>query len=126
MAEATNKVAGAKITAGIVYKNSFVSFGFNQLKSHPFQLKYSRNSESIFLHAETSAICNGLKIISADDFRKSTLYICRVKNKGDHSCWGLSKPCEGCMRAIVTFGMKKVVYSDEGEYFENHQTFYCD
>jgi deoxycytidylate deaminase len=105
----------AKISACIVHKGSIVSFGHNQLKSHPFQLKYGRNSESIFLHAETSAIYNALKFLTPDEFKKSTLYICRVKKIKGEYCWGLSMPCEGCTRAIVSFGIKNVVYSDEGK-----------
>ena len=116
IADAMDKVAGAKIAACIVYKNSIASFGMNQMKSHPFQAKYSKNKESIFLHAETSAIHNALKVISVEEFKKSTLYICRVKYgyPNNTMCWGVSRPCAGCMRAIATFGIRRVIYSNDG------------
>lgn len=105
----------AKISACIVFKNSIISFGHNQLKSHPFQLKYGRNSDSIYMHAETSAIYNALKFLTPDEFKKSRLYVCRVKKIKNEYCWGLSMPCEGCARAIVSFGIKNVFYSAEGK-----------
>jgi hypothetical protein len=36
---------------------------------------------------------------------------------------GIAKPCEGCMRAIVDFDIKKVVYSTEED--GNFATFVC-
>lgn len=42
----------------------------------------------------------------------------------------LTKPCTGCMSAIVAFGIKKVVYSTDtdGEYeiLERNQQCICD
>ncbi len=110
----------ARLASCIVYKNEIISIGVNQLKSHPFQARFSKNVESIFLHSETDAIKNALKIISISELAKSTLYVCRVKycdTKRRQMAWGLSKPCIGCQRAISTFNIKKVVYTcDEGDY----------
>ncbi len=111
----------ARLAACIVYKNEVVSVGVNQLKSHPFQAKFSKNEDSIFLHAETDAIKNALKCISVEEISKSTLYVCRVKycdtNKRKF-IWGLSKPCAGCMRAIATFNIKKTVFTCDGEEYK--------
>lgn len=112
----------ARFASCIVYKNDIVSFGFNQMKSHPFQKKFGTNNDAIFLHAEVDAIKNSLREISEDELAKSTLYVCRVKkkppygrNKNSIFERGFAKPCLGCQRAISTFGIKKVFYScDDG------------
>ena len=54
------RVFRAQISAGIVFKNYFVSFGSNQLKTHPIQQKFSKHDDAIYLHAETDAIKNAL------------------------------------------------------------------
>ena len=110
-----NPVCGnARLAACIVYKNDIVSFGVNQMKSHPFQAKYGKNQNSVYLHAETSAIKNSLKYISLKELEKSTLYICRVKHNDPFKkklIFGLSKPCSGCFRCITTFNISKVIYT---------------
>lgn len=115
------RVLRTRIAACIVYKNEIVSVGINQLKSHPFQAKFSRHADAIFLHAETDAIKNALKHISVSDLSKATLYICRVKYDEQDTkkiqMRGMCKPCEGCQRAIATFNIKKVVYTcDDGSH----------
>ena len=113
-----NPVGGnARLAACIVYKNDVVSFGVNQMKSHPFQARYGKNTDSVFLHAETAAIKNALKCISVKELEKSTLYICRVKHHGQLLGFGMSKPCTGCFRCINTFNIPKVIYTlDNGSY----------
>lgn len=115
------RVLRTRIAACIVYKNEIVSVGINQLKSHPFQAKFSRHEESIFLHAETDAIKNALKHIDVNQLSKSTLYVCRVKYDEQKNkkvqMRGMCKPCEGCQRAIATFNINKVVYTcDDGSH----------
>jgi len=116
-----NPVGGnARLAACIVYKNDIVSFGVNQMKSHPFQARYGKNTDSVFLHAETSAIKNALRHISVDELEKSALYICRVKHNNQSKqrlIFGMSKPCPGCFRCINTFNIQKVIYTlDNGAY----------
>lgn len=113
---ATNNdpVGGSRIAASIVYKNSIIAIGSNKIKTHPFQAKYGKNNLSIHLHAETDAIKNALKILTPKELTDSILYICRVKYIDETKrklIFGLAKPCEGCFKAINTFGIKKVVYS---------------
>lgn len=111
------KVAQAKIACAVLYKNEIVSFGFNQYKTHPFQKKFSSNPHAIYLHAETHAIHNALKKIHIDDLKKCSLYICRAKNSDKKiQTWGLSKPCNGCFKAICQFEIKNVIYSLDEEY----------
>lgn len=117
LAQDVAPVASARIAAGVVYRNEIISFGVNQMKTHPFQNRFSKNSESIYLHAETDAIKNALRSLSIKDLEKCTLYICRAKYSERNFVYGLSKPCPGCMRAISTFNIRKVIYTcDDGNY----------
>ena len=105
-----------RLAAALVYRNEFLSFGINQMKSHPFQSKFSSTKEAIYLHAETDAIRHALKKYDLKTVAKSRLYICRVKHEDANSpdlIWGLSKPCAGCQRAIATFNIEHVCYTTE-------------
>lgn len=105
-----------RLAAALVYKNEIISFGMNQMKSHPFQSKFSSNVESIYLHAETDAIRLALKKYDAEIVSKSKLYVCRVKYADTNHTKiirGLARPCEGCQRAIATFNIKHVCYSTD-------------
>jgi deoxycytidylate deaminase len=111
-------VRSSRIAACVVYRNSIVAFGINEKKSHPFQAKYGKNSESIYLHAEISAIKNALRYITPLELEKSTLYIYRIKFQDSTKrkiISGLSKPCAGCFRCISAFRIKNVYYSIEGD-----------
>jgi len=116
----TSQGHNAKMAACIVHQNAVVSFGTNERRTHPFQARYGKNKEAVFLHAETSAIKNALKMLSLDELSKSTLYICRVKFQNEsrkNLVFGMAKPCSGCFRCINTFGIQKVIFSlDNGSY----------
>lgn len=102
----------ARLASCVVYKNNIVAFGVNEMKSHPFQAKFAKNREAVYLHAETSAIKNALKYITVEELEKSTLYVARVKSNCNHELvFGLSMPCPGCQHCINTFNLKKVVYT---------------
>lgn len=113
IAEAVPPVRSARLASAIVLKGDIVSFGVNQLKTHPFQAKYAKNDQALYIHSENAAIIRALKKIDKDDLKKSTLYVARVKNPGN--VWGLACPCEGCMRAIDQFKIKTVVYTNNEE-----------
>lgn len=117
-----NDDSNIKFCAAIVRGNKIVSYGFNRNKSHPFQAKFSKNPEAIFLHAEVHAIKNALRDLSVEELKNTELYITRVKKPkaGDkHFVWGLAKPCCGCERAIAEFGIKRTVYTtDENGTYE--------
>lgn len=106
----------AKMSAAIVKRNEIISFGFNSMKTHPLMRKYGKNKESVYLHAEISAIKNALRTMSIQELNGSDLYICRVKKTAPYAkgyVWGLAKPCEGCARAIIDFGIKNVYYTTD-------------
>lgn len=108
-------VGNARIGAALTLGKKIVSFGHNQLKSHPLQRRFGRNEQSIYLHAEIDAIKNALKHVHVDLLPHTCLHVVRVKRahpRGDY-CFGLAKPCLGCMRAIATFGIRQVYYSVE-------------
>ena len=116
-------VRGAKIAAAIVFKNDIISIGKNQMKTDPFQAKFSSNPESIFLHAEISAIKGALYHLELSELKKSSLYIYRIKrpmaNHKGKWITGSAKPCEGCLGAITEFEIPKVVFTtDENDIFE--------
>ncbi len=111
----------ARLAACLVYKNDIISVGVNMLKSHPFQARFGRNDDSIYLHAETNCIKNALKVTDLNTIEKSKMYIHRVKYNGSHNkrkfVSGMAKPCEGCARAISTFNIKSVMFScDDGSF----------
>ena len=111
-------VGRARIAAAIVIKNEIISIGTNQMKSHPLQAKFSRHYQAIHIHAEIDAIAKALKRIDAKRLTQAELYVARVKidNRGK-AMWGIAKPCAGCDGAIESFGLKKVIWTDDG---------YCD
>lgn len=115
-----NDGSNVRFAAALVCRNKIVSVGFNHKKSHPFQKKYAKNSEAIFLHAEVHAIKNALRDLPVGELSKCELYIARVKRPqsfSDKFIWGLSKPCVGCARAIAEFGIRRTIYTcDNGNY----------
>lgn len=120
MAETVEPVASARLTAAIVIRNRIISFGTNKRKSHPFQKKYGKNVDAIYLHAEIDAIKNALRTINSDELSKATLYVARAK-KGPKRNFvtGLARPCQnGCCNAIAAFNIKYVFYTtnEQGVY----------
>ena len=104
-----------RLAAGIIYKNTLVSVGVNSYKTDPFQAKYSKNEKAIHLHAEVAAIKNALRQLSVDDIQKATLVVVRVKRKTNKEPYSpaMAKPCSGCRRCMVEFGIKNVYYTGE-------------
>lgn len=113
VAEANDEYPKARLAAAIVKNNKIISIGINRMKSDPLQARFGKNKEAIYLHAEIHAIKNSLREIDVEDLKNCILYICRVrqpKSKTPYE-WALAKPCEGCSRAIVEFGLRKVIYT---------------
>jgi len=110
----------AKLAAAIYVKNRLISIGMNSSKSSPFQKRFSKNKNHIYIHAEIGAIKQAISNMGLNEFvdAKKILYVCRVKRFTQNSpyIWGLSKPCIGCQSAIMEFNINKVIYSlDEDE-----------
>ena len=102
-----------RISSMLVIKNEIISIGSAVMKSHPFQKRFGKTEHSIFLHAEVNTIRKALKTVN--DLSEATLYICRIRfhtvNKKNVLGYGISCPCIGCLRAIVEFDIKRVVYT---------------
>jgi len=106
-----------KMAAAIVQKNRVISFGYNRMKTDPLQARFAKNQDCIYLHAEIACIKNALRKLDVDNLRKTDLYVMRVRNNDDGTEWAMSKPCEGCMRAIEEFGIRRVFYTtNPGEF----------
>jgi deoxycytidylate deaminase len=116
VAHSTGAITEFRLAAAIVFKNKIVSIGANEYKTHPLMARYTRKPENHYLHAEVSAIAKALNVLSLDDFKRSSLYVVRVSRSGE---WALSKPCEGCTKAIIAFQIPRTIYStNPGEYSE--------
>lgn len=116
MARNVEPVANARLAAAIVIGNNVVSLGHNRRRSDPFQARFGKNAESIYMHAEIHAIKQALYHIEPDEFRKATLYVARVKRpnyKSRDFVDGESCPCSGCKRAILEFGIKRVIHTTD-------------
>jgi len=95
-----------KLAAVLVTRDKHVFIGRNRLKTHPLQSRFGRNQHSIYLHAEIDAIVQAAK--AHEDITGSSLYIARVWRDGTLA---LAKPCAGCERAIVHFGIEIVEWT---------------
>ena len=98
-----------KLAACIEYRNDIIAYGFNQTKTHPFQAKFAKHQEAIYLHAEVHAIYNALKKLPVEELSKCTLYVMRVNKEGEAL---ISCPCKGCQMAINTFNIKHVYFTE--------------
>lgn len=118
VAMASEPVFRQRLAALLVYKNEVIAIGINKTKSHPFQRKYAKHDDAIYLHAEVDCIKNALRNYDEDIIAKSTMYVLRMKHPDRNPkkfMRGLSKPCEGCQRAIAAYDIKNVYYTtDEG------------
>lgn len=104
LAEDASQMTKHKHAAAIFIGNRLVSVGVNKMKSHPLQAKFGKNTDAIYIHAEIDAIKNALKRIKLSDLENATLYVAKSKATN-------SRPCEGCQRAIIHFGIKKVFWT---------------
>jgi tRNA(Arg) A34 adenosine deaminase TadA len=115
IADGIEPVAAAKIVAAVVRKNDIIGFGTNLNKSDPLQARFAKNPSAIYLHAEIAALKHALKTNPLSHVRGSTLYIARARlmtcDDGFMSCWGNSKPCVGCQRALNLYKIKNVFYT---------------
>ncbi len=107
--EPRDLVANHRLGALVTIRKKIIAFGFNSYKSHPLQKKFGRNEKAICLHAEIDAIKNALKRVKISDLKRATLYVARIKKDGTI---GMAKPCTGCQRAIVAFGIKQVIFTE--------------
>lgn len=99
----------SKHIAGIWLDGHLVVTGVNSKKSHPLQARFASKYEKIYLHAEIDALRKFLRLYSIHLLSRATLVVIRVRADGT---FGGSRPCSGCMRAIVSFGVGECYWSD--------------
>ena len=105
-----------KMASAIVYRKNIVTIGTKSYKTHPIMNEYGVTESSIYLHAEIDALNKALKFLKEDQLSKCDLYVLRVKREdGIGSAWirGLARPCDGCMKAIHKYKIKKVFYTKD-------------
>ncbi len=96
-----------KIGAVVVKKNKIVGLGFNKpSKTHP-----QSNHPFKTIHAELDAILDSDK----DDLIGATIYVYREHKNGHPAS---AKPCPHCQELIKRYKLKKVCYTDDGNYKE--------
>ena len=115
IAEGLPLSADARVAASIVIGNEVIAIGVNEEKTHPMAKRFSKNKDAIYLHAEVAAIKNALRKVSVNDLARATIYIARAKKTGRGGSFkeGEAAPCQGCRRAIETFGIRRVVHTSE-------------
>ncbi len=87
--------------AVLIYRGRIVGKGYNTYINCSYNEKNS-------IHAEVSAIKDGLKKIPVNEINKCELVIIRVNKMGE--CLN-SKPCFNCEKFINKHNIKKVFYS---------------
>lgn len=96
-----------QLGAVVVKKRKMVGFGYNKPnKTHPRSGNPFKTT-----HAELDAILG----LAKEDLVGSTIYVYREHKDGSPAN---SKPCQYCEMLIKQAGIKKVCYTDDGQYKE--------
>lgn len=95
-----------RMAAVLKTKDGKTHVGFNSKKTHPLAKRFGRNSQAICLHAEVDAIRKAIR--SGSETFGSSLYVARILKNGTPA---MAKPCPGCQRAIIAFGIKEVEWT---------------
>lgn len=109
-------VRTARLAAAVAIRGEVMAWGTNEMRSHPFQARWGKNSDSVYWHAETKAIHNFIRRYSADLLQRATVYVCRIKRPNERSknfVLGMARPCKGCFSCIRDFGIGRVAYSTD-------------
>lgn len=105
-ARAAVGVKGKRHGAAIVDRGKVVAVGVNSYKTHPLQKKFSRNEFCIHLHAEIAALARASQRVG--DLTGMTACVLRLSAVGYPA---MSRPCEGCLAALLSFGIKEVYHT---------------
>lgn len=105
----------------LIYKGKILGTGFNCSKTHPIQKIYNKErfpEEDVLhtLHAETHAISPFLHK-EGIDWSKVIVYTYRIKKSKPY---GMSRPCPSCMAMLKNLGVRKICYSTEDGFAEEH------
>lgn len=94
-------------TAAVLKIGQSLFIGRNRFKTHPFAKRFNPGETKICLHAELSAILEAMGSGYRPPFG-GRMYVARVLRAGSPA---LSKPCTGCQKAIVAFGIDDIEWT---------------
>ena len=96
--------------AAIIKNNRIISIGVNKYKTHPKQINHHTGEFGVSIHAELDALLR-----AKGNVEGSTIYISRKSKDG--SITNLAKPCANCLKLLISFRIKYIVYSiHEGKF----------
>jgi deoxycytidylate deaminase len=95
-----------RIGSVLVKGNKVLSFGFNELKTHP---RSTHPWKSI--HSEFATILG----LDRTEIEGSTIYVVRVRKDGT---LGMAKPCEFCYKMLTNLNLYSIIYSTDKEFIE--------
>lgn len=105
-----NKVKGLpQMGAVIAKRRKILATGQNERKTHPMMKRFDDTHLRLYLHAEIAAIIDALKTHSEKDLRGSEIYVARILKNGSQA---LAKPCSVCQKALDTYGITGVYYTE--------------
>lgn len=103
-----SKGASGKRLAAVITRGPIaLGYGLNSYKTHPLQKKFATTEHNLFLHAEVECLARSSRM-SLGYLVGATAYVVRVSSKGELR---MAKPCIGCTRALVSFGIKQVYHT---------------
>ena len=96
-----------KLCAILATRDGHIFLGYNRYKTHPLQARFGKNDRAIYLHAEIDAIVQAAR--GRSDIRGGRMWVARVLRDGQPA---LARPCAGCMRALIHFGIEEVEWTE--------------
>lgn len=99
--------AGKRHAAYVKRGSEILGSGVNSYKTSPLQKRFAADEHHIYLHAEIEALSRSSRR-SLGDLEGTTCCVVRINRKMEAAS---SKPCTGCMRALLSFGVKEVYYT---------------
>lgn len=104
-----------KHVAALYEGKRLISLAHNVPRSHPFEYRYSKCQNHLWLHAEKNCLVQA----KWRDLSGCTMYVARMDLSGEPN---LSKPCSSCCAALVAVKIKRVVYSIKNGIREDYLT----
>ena len=97
----------------VVNKHRIISKGCNSHTRTHNKKRFTESSTGM-LHAEIAAL---LPVVNKVDLSGATLYLYRENMQGDIA---MCRPCKGCMSFLRACGIKKIYYTTNEGYAEEH------
>jgi len=94
--------------AVVVKNGNIVGIGFNKYRNNPDQVSPEHIKTDCSYHAEFLALRQ-----AGEKCKGATLYVARLNSDGLDR---YSEPCNNCKQVINTAQIKRVVYTETGEY----------